>query len=177
MLTRIGATRPPEDIVDLLLECHARIRTFTELALRLGEAERPDDREVSNAAARVRRYFEEALPLHALDEEESILPRLTGRDPEVDRALAAMQREHAEHGAVLGRVVAVCAELEARPERHRERAGELREATRALRAYFERHLAPEEATIFPAIRRVVPEEERRRMVEELRARRAPHSSR
>ena len=176
MLTRLGSRPPPEDVVDLLLECHVRIRTFTELALRLASAERPPPGEVVEAARSVRRYFQEALPLHALDEEESVLPRLAGHDPDLDRALADMRREHAEHGEVLERVVGLCAELEADPARHPERAGELARTAEALRLHFDRHLAPEEATIFPAIRRLVPEEERRKILEELRARRA-HSSR
>jgi hemerythrin-like domain-containing protein len=179
MLTRLGSRPPVEDVVDLLLECHVRIRSFTELALRLASAERIPAGEVAEAARSVRRYFSEALPLHALDEEESVLPRLAGHDPDLDRALAAMRREHAEHGEVLSRVVALCAELEAEPGRLAERAGDLARAAAALREHFDRHLAPEEATIFPAIRRLVPEEERRRILEELRARRAPgdHSSR
>lgn len=175
MLTRLGSRPPAEDVVDLLLECHARIRSFTELALRLASARSLPPEEVAEAARSVRRYFQEALPLHALDEEESVLPRLAGRDPGLDGALADMRREHAEHGEVLGRVVALCAELEAEPARHAERTDELARAAEALRLHFDRHLAPEEATIFPAIRRLVPEEERRRILEELRARRAPRA--
>ncbi len=171
MLTRIGPQQPAGDIVDLLLDCHARIRSFTELAVRLAAADSSPPAEIAEAAGRVRRYFAEALPLHALDEEESILPRLAGRDPELDQALVAMHRQHAEHREVLERVVSLCAELEARPERHGERAGDLARAAEALRVHFDRHLAPEEATIFPAIRRLVPAEERRKMESELRARR------
>jgi hypothetical protein len=45
-----------------------------------------------------------------------------------------------------------------------------------MRDHFEAHLASEEATIFPALARVAPEEQGR-MVEELRGRRGGHSSR
>ncbi|HET8539602.1 MAG TPA: hemerythrin domain-containing protein [Anaeromyxobacter sp.] len=171
MLSAIGSPRPAEGIVDLLLECHARIRSFSDLAVRLGEAAQPPRAEVADAAARIRRYFVEALPLHARDEEESVLPRLAGRDPAVDAALVAMHREHVEHGAVLDPVIALCADLAAAPERHAELAPALARAARALRAHFEAHLASEEATIFPAVARVVPEDERRRMADELRGRR------
>jgi iron-sulfur cluster repair protein YtfE (RIC family) len=174
MLTRIGATRAPDDVVDLLLECHARIRSFTALAARLaGEAPAAD--EVRIAAAQVRRYFEEALPLHALDEEESILPRLAGRDAELDRALATMHDEHAAHGETIERVVRLCRELEAAPERHAELSPPLAAAADALRAHFVRHLEPEEETIFPAIRRLLGPEERAEIVRELRARRDPRA--
>lgn len=171
MLTRIGSQAPVGDVVDLLLDCHSRIRSFTELAVRLAAAAGSPPAEVAEAAGRVRRYFAEALPLHALDEEESILPRLAGRDPALDAALVVMHRQHAEHRDVLERVVSLCSELEARPERHAEHARDLARAAEELREHFDRHLGPEEATIFPAIRRLVPEEERRKMESELRARR------
>ncbi len=173
MLNPIGSPRPAEGIVDLLLDCHARIRSFSDLAVRLGEAASPSPAEVADAAARVRRYFVEALPLHARDEEESVLPRLAGRDPVVDAALVAMHRDHLGHGVVLDPVLALCADLMGAPERHAELAPALAEAGRILRAHFEAHLASEEGTIFPALARVVPEDERRLMVDELRARRAP----
>jgi iron-sulfur cluster repair protein YtfE (RIC family) len=177
MLT-IGSRRPaaPQDVVDLLLECHTRIRSFCDLAVRLGEAPSPAPEEVTDAATRVRRYLVEALPLHARDEEESILPRLAGRAPEIDRALVVMHAEHGAHGPLVDAVVALCGELADTPERHPALAPELARAARALREDFEEHLAAEERTIFPAIRSLVAPEERTRMLEELRARRAPASS-
>lgn len=179
MLDQIGAARPAGDIVDLLLDCHVRIRRFTDMALRLGSARGAPAREVAEAAAAVHRYFSEALPLHAQDEEESLLPRLAGKDPDVDRALVEMHRQHEGHGPVLDRVLALCAALASAPERHGELAPELREAALALRDHFDGHLPPEEQTIFPAIRRVLSEDDRAAMLRELRARRGAgdHSSR
>ena len=179
MLDQIGAARPAGDIVDLLLDCHVRIRRFTDIALRLGAARGAPPAEVAEAAAAVHRYLSEALPLHAQDEEESLLPRLAGKDPDVDRALVEMHRQHEMHGPILDRVVTLCATLAATPERHGELADELAGAARALRDHFDGHLAPEEETIFPAIRRILGDEERAAMVRELRARRgaADHSSR
>src|SRR5512138_2963034 len=155
MLNAIGSRRPAEDIVDLLLECHARIRSFSDLAVRLGEVHEAAPDEIRDAAARVRRYFVEALPLHARDEEESVLPRLAGRDAVVDAALVAMHRDHVGHGELLEPVLAICAELVAVPGRHAELAPSLAEAGRRLRAHFEAHLASEEGTIFPLLERVV----------------------
>jgi iron-sulfur cluster repair protein YtfE (RIC family) len=177
MLNAIGTPRrPAEGIVDLLLDCHARIRSFSDLAVRLGETRGAAPAEVAEAAASVRRYFLEALPLHARDEEESILPRLAGRDPVVDAALVAMHRDHEGHGELLDPVLAICAELAAAPERHLELASSLAAAGRRMRDHFEAHLGSEEATIFPALAHVAPEEQAR-MVAELRGRRDVHSSR
>jgi iron-sulfur cluster repair protein YtfE (RIC family) len=172
MLTRLGAQAPPEDAVGLLLECHDRIRTFVAMARRIAAA-RPDERAgVAEAAARVARDFEQALPLHALDEERSILPRLRGRAPDVDAALDAMAREHREHERPLGAVVAACDLLSRDPARLDELAPALATAAAELDAHFVEHLRREEGVIFPAMRRLLSAEDDAAIVRELRARRA-----
>ncbi|HZZ84139.1 MAG TPA: hemerythrin domain-containing protein [Anaeromyxobacteraceae bacterium] len=177
MLTRLGARPTEGDLVDLLLDCHQRIRTFTDLAARLAAAERPSAEEVRDAAARVHRYFSEALPLHARDEEESILPRLEGREPEVDRALSRMRAEHAVHGEPVGAVLALCAALRDDPARHAELAPALGAAAGELRRHFDGHLELEERVIFPAVRRLLDPDAEERARGELRARRAPDATR
>ena len=97
MYVQIGVPKEPSDIVDLLLECHERIRTFVGLAGRLANTKQPSVDEVRDAATRVARYFSEALPLHVADEEQSILPRLSGRDSELDKALNSMREQHRQH--------------------------------------------------------------------------------
>ncbi len=175
MPVTLGTPRPAHDVVDLLLECHERIRSFTALADRLAHTPGLAPAEVADAAAQVRRYFTEALPLHARDEEESVLPRLTGRDPLVDRELVAMTAEHGDHGPILARVVEACDALAATPERHAEVAPELGRAARQLAMHFAAHLAREEEVVFPAVR-ALPPVERAAIVAELRARRAPPPS-
>lgn len=170
MLT-IGKRPPVSDIVDLLLDCHERIRSFTSLAERLARSPEAPPDEVAAAAAKVRNYFAEALPLHARDEEESMVPRLRGRGAEVDHELDEMRREHVEHEALLGRLVALCDGLAADPARHSALAPELDQVATALREHFVPHLDREERVLFPALR-ALPEEERTAMVRELRARRA-----
>ena len=89
MLAKIGKPSAADDAVGLLLECHERIRSFLALARRIAEVGPSEPGSVPEAAARVRRYFTEALPLHAQDEEASILPRLRGLDARVDAELEA----------------------------------------------------------------------------------------
>jgi hypothetical protein len=115
MLIKLGARESGGDVVDALLECHERIRRFAALAVTLAEARAPGAEEVREAAGQVRRYFLEALPLHVADEDESIVPRLRGRDAEVDAALATMSAEHEGHRAPLAELVSTCAALEAAP--------------------------------------------------------------
>ncbi len=171
MLIQIGPSRGPLDIVDALNECHQRIRAFTDLALRLATRVGTSDAEIRDAAASVHRYFSVALPLHARDEEESVLPRLLGKDPRVDAELAQMQREHTEHVGAVSRVLAACAELEERPGALPHIAPGLADAARELAHHFEVHLAREEQVVFPAMHTLLDPETRAAMLAELRARR------
>lgn len=171
MLTRLGKPAVAGDAVDLLLECHDRIRSFLALARRIAEAGPGGAEGVSEAADRVRRYFGEALPLHARDEEESVLPRLRGRDPAVDAALGTMAREHEEHERPLRVLVDACAGLARDPARHAELARVLLAATAELERHFAAHLRREEEVIFPAVRRLLDPASDRDIVRELRARR------
>ncbi len=171
MLTVLGKTPAAGDAVDLLLECHDRIRSFLALARRVAEAGPAERDAVPEAAARVHRYFTQALPLHARDEEDSILPRLHGRDPDVDRELETMAREHAEHEPPLTRLVTACDAVARDPDRHGGLAPTIAAAARELEEHFVAHLRREEEVIFPAMRRLLDRAEDAAIVRELRARR------
>jgi iron-sulfur cluster repair protein YtfE (RIC family) len=171
VLTRIGAPPAAGGAVDLLLECHARIRSHLALARRLSAAQGAPAAEVREAAEGVRRYFAEALPLHARDEEESILPRLLGRERAVDAALEAMRREHGEHAPLLAALVGACATLARDPGRLPELAAPLAAVAADLERDLETHLREEEAVVLPAMRRLLDAGADREIVRELRARR------
>jgi iron-sulfur cluster repair protein YtfE (RIC family) len=166
----LGPRTAPEDIVELLLACHERIRRFSALACALAEAEDLDEAEVAQAATAVVRYFAEALPLHVRDEEESVLPRLKGASAELDAALDRMHGEHEKHEPGLERLLQLCSELGRTPERQAELASELRACARELESAFEAHLAEEERVVLPAVR-ALPPAVRDKMLRELRARR------
>lgn len=171
MLTNIG--RPPAagDAVALLLECHERIRAFLAMARRIAEAGAADRDELRQAAGRVSRYFTQALPLHAQDEERSILPRLRGREPAVDVELEAMLREHAEHERPMRDLVEACEALAREPERHGELAASIGGPAAELERHFAAHLRREEEIIFPAVRRLLDPRADAEVVKEIRARR------
>lgn len=175
MLTKIGKSPSAGDAVELLVECHERIRSFLALARRVADPQGADREEVRQAAARVSRYFTLALPLHAEDEEQSILPRLRGRDPALDAALETMRREHAEHLRPLGELVRACDALALAPERQPELAGAIGRAAEELARHFAEHLRREEETIFPAIRRLLDPAADAEVVREIRARRGVES--
>ncbi len=123
MLTKLGKPAAPGDAVDLLLECHQRIRAFLDLAGLLGRPGHEPAEVAADAALRVHRYFALALPLHARDEEESIAPRLRGLDAAVDAELATMIGEHRDHQGPLLELVGACAELAVEPARRPGLAG------------------------------------------------------
>jgi iron-sulfur cluster repair protein YtfE (RIC family) len=149
MLVKIGTRRDTGDVVDLFLECHARIRRFAALAVRLPATDRPTA-EIAETAAAIRRYFAEALPLHVADEEEEVAPRLAGRNDAVDRALATMAAEHREHEPSLARLLELCATVERDPDP--AHLADLAAVATDLATRFDAHLALEEAVIFPALR-------------------------
>jgi iron-sulfur cluster repair protein YtfE (RIC family) len=159
------------DVVDALLDCHARIRAFTALAARLATSAGAPPGEVREAAEGVHRYFALALPLHADDEERSILPRLAGRDAAVDRELAAMRREHVEHADAVARLLSACAALRADPAALPRVAAALGRAAEDLSVHFADHLAREEQVIFPALRAALGPAEQDAIRAEMRARR------
>lgn len=170
MLHTLGRRRPVEGLTTMLLECHGRIREFLALAVRAGAHQDTPASDVAVACQRVERYFEEALPLHVRDEEESLLPRLRGRSPAIDAALARMHGEHAAHGPLVDTLVARSQALRSAPGEAEARSA-LVLAARALEAAFEPHLREEEAVVFPAIDVHLSIEERDAVVRELRDRR------
>lgn len=171
MLLSIGRRRQAVDLPDLVLDCHERIRHFSLLAVRLAREEASDD-ERRGVAAAVARYFEQALPLHVRDEEESILPRLRGRDAEVDAALACMHDEHALHEAARAELVSHTREISIDAGAYAQRVERLRELAPAFQDALLAHLEPEERIIVPALTRLLTVEERRAVLAEMRTRRA-----
>ena len=151
MLVKLGSRTANEDVVDLLLACHERIRSFIATARRIatstGDAREP--------AGQVRRYFAEAFPLHVADEEE---------------LLAIPQRihdDHVAHAPMIDRLVAMCAAI----EQGGAVPAELAPLAEQLEHELAEHLAIEERDVFPAIR-ALPEAERVRIRDAIRARRA-----
>ena len=170
MLISIGRREQKGDVIDLLLECHGRIRTFVTMARATGESQGREAHELVDACARVERYFTEALPLHVQDEEESLLPRLQGRRADVDRALASMHAQHEAHRPLLEAMLGAAGALRQSPGDPALLAS-LAGAARRLELDFQKHLDLEENLLFPAARELLEEAERADILGELRARR------
>ncbi|APR77337.1 Ferredoxin reductase [Minicystis rosea] len=154
MLIQIGRreNRRSDDVVGSLLDCHARIRTFTSLARRIAARE-GSEAEVAEAAARVERYFRVALPLHVADEELSIRPRLLAASaaPDVALALDAMTEEHGAIEALLAGLLPRWSALAVRPSELASLAAALAADSAELEKRFDVHLEREERVLFPAL--------------------------
>jgi iron-sulfur cluster repair protein YtfE (RIC family) len=173
MLVKLGTQhRAAEDVVDLLLECHGRIRDLVGLAQRLARAESVPVVEVREATTRIRRYFSRGFQHHMEDEEETVIPALRGCDPTVDQVIHHLRAEHEAHTGPVGFLLSVCAALEDAPERFPELRQELGQRCAALADPLLAHLAEEERVLFPALRLLLSLEERRALLEAIRRRRA-----
>jgi len=170
MLLNIGKRTTSEDAVDLLLECHERIRKFLKMARALGAASGPSDEEVRSVAGQVRRYFAVSLPLHIQDEHEDIARILGGAGDEVASALATMDKQHGEHEPLLARLIEICDALVREPGQLASYTGELSALAARLTDELSHHLEAEERVIFPALRRL-PASEREALKAAMRARR------
>lgn len=162
------------DVVDALIECHERIRRFSAMAVKLAQSPGEEPALVSDAASRVHRYFDVALPLHTVDEDESILPRLIERAGDTVRAaLETMRAEHREIDAALDELRPRWLDIARDPARVADDLATLLARSEALFRAFERHLAAEESTILPAIRQHFTPEEHAAVRREMQARRMP----
>lgn len=152
-----------------------RIRRFVDLAREAAvRTDAPAD-QISQACADVERYFTEALPLHVVDEEESIAPRLLGLSAEVDRALDVMTQQHEQHCPTLAQLLRACAAVRVEPH-HQGARDDLAKVAKELKIDFEEHLTLEETVIFPAVRGLLPPETQALIINELRMRRQPGGS-
>lgn len=180
-MTRLQISKAPvaassgahSDLIELLVACHARIRSFAQLAVAIAEAPRAvSEAEIIDGCERCTRYFAEALPLHVADEEQSVMPRLLVAAPEVASALQTMQAEHHEHEPLLAELLAQLRAVAAVPHDLVARVA-LAAVAVPLQTAFEQHLRGEEDTVFRAIRDRLTVAQRAEIVEELRARRQP----
>ncbi|HEX4461617.1 MAG TPA: hemerythrin domain-containing protein [Polyangia bacterium] len=168
MLTKLGARHVEQSSMpNRLLDCHARIRGFCNLAIRLADGGPAD--QVREAATQLWRYFAIALPLHLRDEEASLRPRLERLDDApLLAALATMTPDHRESDRALGTLVAQWQAIAGEPTERR--CQETRTAAAWLDAHMHEHLRNEEEHIFPALQRL-PQSEWTAIVDEMVARR------
>lgn len=171
----LPAGSAPRSVLENLTDCHVRIRRYAAVAAKLGELEPGTPAQIVEAATALRRYFTEALPLHAADEDRSLAPRLVRRR-DLLGALAAMSAQHREIHQMLAELAPRWRRVEEDWASQRAERAALAEGAARLSALFETHLAGEETKIFAALGTALSASDEAAILEEMRARRAPVTS-
>jgi iron-sulfur cluster repair protein YtfE (RIC family) len=158
-------------------DCHRRIERFLEGLIAISEEARGNKlSDVQRQEFEVAlRYFHDAASKHALDEEESLFPRLRGRqDSESQAALPLLDSLHADHTEAeirhrrvdeLGR--AWLADERLSPDN----TGILISLLKDLRTTYEKHIAVEDNELFPIAVRILDRAELKVIAQEMAARR------
>lgn len=160
-----GAPPPSDDdVVSRLAACHTRIRAFLAEARALARGGGSAEARKASAAA-VARYFAEALPLHAQDEDATITPHLPRSAQALSRRLAADHERIEADLRTLG------------PDWERWAAGDTTPASTVHVETVERvsadllaHLALEEADLFPLLT-TIPSVIAKKIIEDMKDRR------
>ncbi len=175
---RTGPLGPPaEEPLELLLACHVRLRSFSALSLALATRTDLPPAEMADAAQRLLRYFQVALPLHEADEEDSLAPALlaTSAGSRVQDALGTMAAQHEQLHEILDALIPAWEGIAAAAsEANAPRAVGVpaQSEARGLSNLIELHLDLEEKLVFPAITLIEPAA-RKRLFAEIRGRRTP----
>jgi hemerythrin-like domain-containing protein len=161
-----------DDVIDALLGCHARIREFTELSLKLAKAS-PAPGAAKAAAESLLRYFAEALPRHEADEDLSLAPRLrAARAPDnVVQALDVVSKQHPDIDRVIGRIAPLWEAIAKDEGQLAAVAERLAQSTERIAVIWTPHLALEETVVFPAARALLDAKVLAEIRAEMRARR------
>ncbi|MFO0621708.1 MAG: hemerythrin domain-containing protein [Polyangia bacterium] len=162
-----------EDPIGLLLACHERIRQHLALAQRVVDAVVPSASELSDSASSLIRYFGRALPLHHHDEQELLLPALRKHllPSHVDDSLSVMSAEHAVIDPAIEDAIHLWRRLRDEPLQLSNLREELMQKTLLVSTLLLAHLEREERDIFDPATKILSEEEKRALTQQMRQRR------
>lgn len=158
--------RPETRPLQLLEACHDQIRKTCRGLRALAAPENHGDPRVPATAEACARYLRVGLPLHGQDEDLSLAPRLRALSGVPVAALEALDTMDDEHATIDEELARLLPGLEALA---RGEAHELR--PEVLIGLLDRHLALEEARVFPLVP-TLPEGDQAAIVREIRSRRA-----
>lgn len=177
MPVQIGAkTHNFTDPTGLLSDCHRRIEMFLETLAAAGKVmDAPPSLDTARALQSALVYFRQAAPKHTADEEQSLFPRLRGREePELKSALSTLDRLEKDHEAVSP----LHAEVERLAETYLE-TGSLsasdvqafQTAVARLQETYREHIRVEDFTVFPLAAHLLSDSDKSAIAQEMAARR------
>jgi hemerythrin-like domain-containing protein len=177
MPVQIGAkTHNFTDPTGLLSDCHRRIEMFLETLAAAGKVmhEPPSD-DTARALQAALVYFRQAAPKHTADEEESLFPRLRGREEaELRSALSTLDRLEKDHDTVSPLHAAVERLAETFLETGSLSASHIQAfqtAVARLQEIYREHIRVEDSMVFPLAARLLNESEKSAIAQEMAARR------
>jgi hemerythrin-like domain-containing protein len=158
------------DPLEHLTACHRRIEQRLDTLERAGAALETRPAEALDAIRNCIRFFDVAGHLHTVDEEESIFPlirsRLTSSEAEF---LNRLESDHQAAETVFGRLKDTVEQMGA--DVTPEMSQRFQELTHELCSIYRTHIASEDSTLMAILERVIREEERAALTEEMRRRR------
>lgn len=159
----------------MLDRCHRKLEErLTEL---MGAAQQIAAGDATDAAVAtvsdVLSFFDRSVARHEADEEQSLFPRLRGRagiDPVIDTIIDTLSDEHREHTRLLYRLHELIKSFgDQRPSA--EQGQHLLRLANELSSAYARHIALEDARLFPAVRDTLGASELQLVAAEMQARR------
>jgi hemerythrin-like domain-containing protein len=164
------------DPTGLLSDCHRRIVMFIDTLNAVADViDRPATEEVRRALESALPYFSQAAPKHTADEEESLFPRLRQiPNPEVTSAFAKLQELEEEHrwaNPLHTEVEQLGVKYLSEGSLSRHEADRSRAVMRDLRSMYEKHIRLEDNVIFPLAARLLTEQDKSVIAEEMAGRR------
>jgi hemerythrin-like domain-containing protein len=163
----------PADVIELLFASHDRTRRLMQVAARMPDSVGARPAEIKKTASALARYFRHDVRLHSADEELSLRPRLHEAliVDEVREAMHTMREQHLAMAAELSQLIPIWESVGDCADRWVQVAEPMRRATARLSALVHCHLALEEETIFPAVRRYLSDDSEAVILREMRTRR------
>jgi hemerythrin-like domain-containing protein len=177
MPVQIGAkTHNFTDPTGLLSDCHRRIEMFLETLAAAGKVMHEPPSDVTARALQAALvYFRQAAPKHTADEEESLFPRLRGREEaELRSALSTLDRLEKDHDTVSPLHAAVERLAETFLETGSLSASHIQAfqtAVARLQEIYREHIRVEDSMVFPLAARLLNESEKSAIAQEMAARR------
>lgn len=161
----------------LLSDCHRRIEMFLgSLSAIAKVAGPPLNDEGRRALQNALRYFREAAPKHAADEEQSLFPRLNAlHSEEFDAMLERMEELEKDHHwaeSLHTEVDRLGRKYLAEGSLSDHDCAEFQNAMDALAAMYQRHIKLEDESLFPFAAQVLSDADKLAIAKEMAARRS-----
>jgi hemerythrin-like domain-containing protein len=174
-MIQIGASAKPsgsEDPLQHLMACHRRIEQRLDTLERSADVLDTRPAAALDAIANSLTFFDTAGHLHTVDEEEIIFPLIRPRlTAEETKFLATLESEHLAAEAVYDQLKRTYSTM--RNEVAPDLIDRFRRLTAELATLYRAHIANEDSNLMAILERVIRDDERSPLREEMRRRRQP----